>query len=315
MPLINISRLSHVAIRVTDIDKAKKFYVDLLGFIETEKDGDNLYLRGRHEVQHHSLLLKKASSPGLSYIGFRVTESKELDKAKEVLSNMGIYTMKFKEKGVEDAILFETPNGIPIVLYFDMEYVDDVRMKFYMHKGAKPVRLAHVNYMVKDIEAEYKFLNEVFGIYETEAFLDENGKRSVIWTTRSGASHEVAIARSSRNVPGFHHETYYVHEVSDIIRVADILSSEGMWDNIERGPGRHGATEGYYIYVRDFDKNRVEFYAQDYVVLDPDKWKPIIWTPEQLKYRSDFWARPIPESWLREWQPVEDPKTGQIKSW
>ncbi|MBP1357608.1 MAG: VOC family protein, partial [Sulfolobus sp.] len=236
-------------------------------------------------------------------------------KAKEMLKSKGIDIYNIKERGVDDAVLLETPNGIPFILYYDMEYVDDVRMKFYMHRGARPVRLAHVNYMVKDLIEEYEFLNEVFGFYETEEFRDERGERSVIWLTKSGTSHEIAIARSERNVPGFHHETYYVHDVVDIIRVADILASAGLWDNIERGPGRHGATEGYYIYVRDFDKNRIEFFSQDYVILDPDKWKPVVWSYEQMRYRSDFWGRPIPESWLREWQPVEDHKTGKIKGW
>ena len=313
--MLNILRVSHASIRVTDLEKARYFYSDLLGFVETEKDGDYLYLRGIEEGQHHSLILKKASSPGLSYIGFRVSKGEELDKAKQELEGLGLKVVKYKEKGVEDGLLFETPQGIPIFLYYDMEYVGDLRMAFYKHRGVSPVRLAHVNYVVKDLEKEVNFLREVFGYYETEYFLDQNGNKTVVWLTRRGDSHEIAIAKSSKNVPGFHHETYYVHDVKDIIRAADIMASAELWDSIERGPGRHGATEGYYIYLRDFDKNRVEFFTNDYVVLDPDKWKPISWKYEQLRYRSDFWGRPIPQSWLTEWVPVEDISTGQLKAW
>ncbi|MDT7861838.1 MAG: 3,4-dihydroxyphenylacetate 2,3-dioxygenase [Saccharolobus sp.] len=311
--MINVLRLSHVCIRVTDLDKAKYFYVDLLGLVETERDGDYIYLRGIEEGQHHSLILKKANSPGLSYIGFRVANEKELDKAEEELKQLGLKIVKFREKAVNEGLLFETPQGIPIFLYYDMEYVGDLRLAFDKHRGVSPVRLAHVNYIVNDLEKETEFLKNYFGYYVTETYLDKNGNKSVIWLTKRGDSHEIAIAKSNRNYPGYHHQTYYVHDVKDIIRAADIMASVGLWDSIERGPGRHGATEGYYIYLRDFDKNRIEFFTNDYVVLDPDKWKPIIWTYEQFRYRSDFWGRPIPQSWLEEWVPVEDISTGKLK--
>lgn len=313
--MIDVLRLSHVMVRVTDLEKAKYLYVDLLGFVETEKDGDYLYLRGIGEGQHHSLILKKADSPGLSYIGFRVKRAEELDKARNVFDERGVKYRRFKEKGVEDAILFESPEGMPFLLYYNMEYVGDMRLKYYLHRGVSPVRLAHVNYMVKDTETEVKFLKEFMGYYETEWYLGKEGTRDVIWLTRRGDSHEVAIAKSSKNVPGYHHETFYVHELRDVIRAADILASAGLWDSIERGPGRHGATEGYHIYLRDLDRNRFEFFTEDYVVLDPDKWKPLVWTSEQARYRSDFWGRSIPQSWLTEWMPVEDIFTGKLKGW
>ncbi|MEM0091726.1 MAG: 3,4-dihydroxyphenylacetate 2,3-dioxygenase [Saccharolobus sp.] len=313
--MINILRLSHVVIRVTDLDKARYFYSDLLGLIETEKDGDYVYLRGIEEGQHHSLVLKKASSAGLSYIGFRVAKSEELDKAKEELKSLGLKVMKYKEKGVDDGLLFETPGGIPMFLYYDMEYVGDSRLDFYKHKGVNPIRLAHVNFVVKDLEKEIEFLKKYMGYYETEIFLDSDKVKTVSWLTKRGDSHEIAISKSSKNSPGFHHETYYVHDVKDIIRGCDILASAKLWDSIERGPGRHGVTEGYYVYFRDFDKNRIEFFSSDYIVLDPDKWKTIVWTYDQFRYRSDFWGRPIPQSWLTEWVPVEDISTGNLKGW
>ncbi len=306
---MNILRLSHVCLRATSLEKARYFYSDLLGLVETEQKGDMLYLRGTEEGQHHSLVIKQTDSPGLAYIAFRV---KDIDRAKEELEQMNIKVIKFKEEGVDDAILFSDPQGIPIMFYNDMEYVGDVRLDFYKHRGASPVRLAHVNFMVKDIEGEFEFFRKL-GFVETEEFLDKEGKRMVIWMTKNGQSHDIAIGRASTNVPGFHHLTYYVHDVKDIIRTADILASAKLWDSIERGPGRHGATEGYYIYVRDFDKNRIEFFTADYLVLDPDKWKVKVWSYEESRYRADFWGRPVPESWLKEWVPVEDPFTGKLR--
>ncbi|MEM3347393.1 MAG: 3,4-dihydroxyphenylacetate 2,3-dioxygenase [Metallosphaera sp.] len=302
---LNVLRLSHLCVRVTNLEAAEEFYVNVLGFSLTEKDGDHLYLKGIEEGQHHSLVLKKASSPGLCYVGFRVRNVEDVKLLDRV--------QKFNEKGVNEAYLTQSPNGIPLLFYEEMEYVGDVRLKFNLHKGSSPVRLAHVNFMVKNLEKEERFFKEQ-GFVETERFLNKDGKKTVTWLTKRGNSHEVALAESEKNVPGFHHETYYVHDLRDVVRVADLLSSLGYWDSIERGPGRHGASEGYYIYIRDLDKNRLEFFNSDYEVLDLDKWRPVVWTQEQYRFRSDFWGRPIPESWHNEWMPVED-LNGEMVRW
>ncbi|MEM0373988.1 MAG: 3,4-dihydroxyphenylacetate 2,3-dioxygenase [Sulfolobaceae archaeon] len=313
--MIDVLRLSHVCIRVTDLERARFFYVELLGLVETEKDGEKLYLRGIEEGQHHSLVLKRADRTGLCYIGFRVKREEELDNVINTAQELGLKFKKFREKAVSEAILVESPSGIPMLFYYDMEYVGDLRMKFYVHRGVSPIRLAHVNYVVEDLEKESNFLKNVLGYYETERFLDKDGNPMVLWFTRRGDSHEVAVSQHKNKSPGYHHQSYYVHDVKDIIKAADILASAELWDSIERGPGRHGVTQGYYIYLRDLDKNRIEFFTSDYVILDLDKWKPIVWSYEQARYRSDFWGRPIPESWLNEWVSVEDIETGELKRW
>jgi len=98
-------------------------------------------------------------------------------------------------------------------------------MAFYKHKGVSPVRLAHVNYVVKDLEKEVSSLKEILGYYETEYFLDQNGNKAVVWLTRRSDSHEIAVAKADKNVPGFHHETYYVHDVKDVVKATDIMAS------------------------------------------------------------------------------------------
>lgn len=75
-----------------------------------------------------------------------------LDKVRE-LGN----STRFKEKGVEDSILLESPGGVPLLFYKDMEYVGDLRLKFYLHRGVSPVKLAHVNYVVGNLEREERF--------------------------------------------------------------------------------------------------------------------------------------------------------------
>ena len=46
--------------------------------------------------------------------------------------------------------------------------------------------------------------------------------------------------------------------------------------NIERGPGRHGISNAFFLYVRDHDGHRTEIYCSDYQTVDPDL-EPIRW--------------------------------------
>jgi catechol 2,3-dioxygenase-like lactoylglutathione lyase family enzyme len=65
----NIIRAAHGEYRVTDLDRSRTFYVDVLGFVETERTADALYLRGLEERDHHSLVLRRAASQGAGHAG------------------------------------------------------------------------------------------------------------------------------------------------------------------------------------------------------------------------------------------------------
>jgi len=308
MPVYDIHRLSHVAVNVSNIEKARAFYVDILGFVEVEKSGGMLYLKGVEEGQHHSLVLREANQPGLSYVGFRVRSPDDLDKAKEYYESSRCKMFKFRERGIGDALMIIDKFGIPMVLHYDIEYVGDLGLKFHMYRGAPPIRLHHVNLglKLKDLDEGIRYYVEDLGFILTEYFLGPEGSKQIAWlsTRYTHSSHEVAIAKAEH--AAFHHFAYYVYEPRDLAKIADLLAALGMWDSIERGPGRHGATRGFYLYLRDPDGNRVELYQGDYLILDPDKWKPIEWKYEQARYRSDFWGRPAPERW-RETKQVVPP--------
>jgi len=77
---VTILRLGHVEFRVSDLGRARAFYVDLLGFVETAHDPERIYLRGLEEREHHSLTLRRAGAPGVSHFAFRVAAEEDLDR-------------------------------------------------------------------------------------------------------------------------------------------------------------------------------------------------------------------------------------------
>jgi catechol 2,3-dioxygenase len=91
---------------------------------------------------------------------------------------------------------------------------------------------------------------------------------------------------------------------------ADILAAGGRVGSIERGPGRHGISNAFFLYLRDPDGNRLELYTGDYLSADPD-WEPIKWKLNDPQ-RQTFWGAPAPASWFDEAMSVRSAKTGRF---
>jgi len=68
--------------------------------------------------------------------------------------------------------------------------------------------------------------------------------------------------------------------------------------HIERGPGRHGVSNAFYLYLRDPDGHRVEIYTSDYYTGDPDH-ETYRWNVHDDR-RRDFWGSAVIESWYKE---------------
>src|ERR1700677_4590693 len=57
-PVPDIVRSAYATLIVTSLPEARRFWVDLLGFVVTDADADALYLRGYDELTHHNLILR-----------------------------------------------------------------------------------------------------------------------------------------------------------------------------------------------------------------------------------------------------------------
>ena len=76
--------------------------------------------------------------------------------------------------------------------------------------------------------------------------------------------------------PRLHHVAFWVPTPLNIIDLLDLMATTGYVANIERGPGRHGISNAFFLYIRDPDGHRIEIYCSDYQTVDPDL-EPINW--------------------------------------
>jgi len=86
-----------------------------------------------------------------------------------------------------------------------------------------------------------------------------NGRIAAAWLHRKGNVHDFAITNG--NGPRLHHFAYWVPTAMNILHLCDVMASSGFLKNIERGPGRHGISNAFFLYIRDPDDHRLELYT------------------------------------------------------
>lgn len=300
IPAFDIVRLSHVRLAVRDLAASEAFYVGALGMIVTEREGNTLYLRALEERNHHSLVLVESSHAAVLGVGFKVASDGDLDRLKVRLDAVGLPTQERALPHHRRTLLTSDPHGVPLEFYVEMTSVERRLQRYADYRGCQPQRLDHVNLFTRSVQASHDFWVGELGFRTTEYTETDDGRDPpelwAIWMHRKGNVHDVAFTNGKG--PRLHHVAYWVPTAQQIIHLCDVLSTTGYLDTMERGPGRHGISNAFFLYLRDPDGHRVEIYTSDYLTVDPD-FEPIRWGLRDPQ-RQTLWGAPAPASWFEE---------------
>ena len=295
-PPFNIVRLSHIVLTVTDLAAARAFYLDTLGLQVTDETDDAIYMRAMEERGHHCLVLQRGDHPLAQSLSFKVFSEGDLDKARDYFESQGLESGWVERPYQGRTLRAVDPLGMPIEFYFRMDKLKPIHQQYKLYRGVKPLRIDHFNCYSDDVETSVAFYNSLgFRITEyTEA--EDSGQLWAVWMHRKGGIHDIAF--TSGYGPRLHHVAFWVPTPLNIIDLLDLMSTTGYLSNIERGPGRHGISNAFFLYIRDPDGHRIEIYCSDYMTVDPDL-EPIKWNLRDPQ-RQTLWGSPAPRSWFEE---------------
>src|SRR5579864_7609940 len=93
-PAPDIVRSAYATLVVTDLAEARRFWVDLLGFVVTHESACELYLRGYDELTHHNLVLRSGPVAALGALAFRVRHEGDLARAEAFYAALGCPTTR-----------------------------------------------------------------------------------------------------------------------------------------------------------------------------------------------------------------------------
>src|SRR5919199_1013418 len=119
-----VAHLGHAEIRVTDLERSRWFFTEILGLYVTEENDERVYLRAWQDWDHHTLVLKKSDHAGVEHFGWRVEKPEDLGTYEKRLKEIGIdyrWIEDGEESGQGDGLRFLTPGGFPYELYWERE--------------------------------------------------------------------------------------------------------------------------------------------------------------------------------------------------
>jgi 3,4-dihydroxyphenylacetate 2,3-dioxygenase len=303
-PPPDVVRAASMELVVTDLAASRAFYVDVLGLVVTEEDAQTVSLRTFEEFIHHNLVLRQGPVAAASAFSYRVRTPADLDRAVAFYGELGCRVERRTggfAPGFGDSVRVEDPLGFPVELFHEVQHVERLAWRYDLHRPGALVRIDHFNQVTPDVPRAVAHLEDL-GFRVTEDIEDEAGTVYAAWMRRKPTVHDTAL--TGGDGPRLHHVAFATHEKHDIIAICDRLGALRMSDRIERGPGRHGVSNAFYLYLRDPDGHRVEIYTQDYWTGDPDN--PLVTWDVHDNQRRDWWGNPVVPSWYTEASPVLD---------
>ncbi|ASM71107.1 MULTISPECIES: 3,4-dihydroxyphenylacetate 2,3-dioxygenase [Roseobacteraceae] len=293
-PPFNILRLSHVEYTVTDLVRSRAFWVDTLGLQVSHEEDGLLMLRAMEERGHHCIILRQSDAAHVHRLGFKLFDEQGLDKAAVWFKDQGLPTTWIERPFMGRVLQTQDPWGVPLEFYAKMDRLPNIAQKYALYRGVKPLRIDHFNLFSSDVDGAVAFYNQM-GFRTTEYTEDaETQKVWAAWMHRKGGVHDIAFTNGFG--PRLHHTAFWVPTPLNIIDLLDLMSTTGWRDNIERGPGRHGISNAFFLYILDPDGHRIEIYCSDYQTIDPDH-EPIHWDLKDPS-RQTLWGAPAPRSWF-----------------
>jgi 3,4-dihydroxyphenylacetate 2,3-dioxygenase len=303
-PPPDILRCAYMEIVVTDLSASRAFYVDILGLVVTEEDDSVIYLRSMEEFIHHNLVLRRGPVAAVAAFAFRVRTAEDLDRAVAFYRELGCRVERREggfTKGIGDSVRVTDPLGFPYEFFYAAEHVERLAWRYDLYTPGALVRLDHFNQVTPDVPRATRFMQDL-GFKVTEDIEDDEGTIYAAWVARKPTVHDTAL--TGGDGPRMHHVAFSTHEKHNILAICDKLGALRQSDSIERGPGRHGVSNAFYLYLRDPDGHRVEIYTQDYYTGDPDN--PVITWDVHDNQRRDWWGNPVVPSWYTDASLVLD---------
>jgi len=262
-----------------------------------------VYLKAWDEFDHHSVILRKADTPGMDFVGFKVANDAALSDLGQRVRRFGLAVEEVpagEMPATGRRLRFTCPTGHMLELFADKQQLGNglgtvnPEVKPETVKGMKPTRFDHCLLYGDDIDANLALFTEVLGFHLTERVIAGDGKTIIgTFLSCSNKPHDIAFIRSPEK-GRFHHASFCLESWNDIGNAADIITRHKV--PLDIGPTRHGITRGYTIYFFDPSGNRNEVFSGGYQYY-PDN--PVLeWTEAELGRAIFYYDRKLNEQFL-----------------
>ena len=287
----DIVRVAYVDLVVTDLDRRKAFWVDLLGFHVTAPSLTPC-TSGYEEFVHHSVVLRAAASWRAASASNVLPQ--DLDLAERLASGLrhaACSALGYLWPGPGGA--GRRPARLQIELVHEMDKVERLVQRYDLRRGVGINRIDHVNIAVPDVPLAFEHYTSLgFGLSETIEDLSD-GTLFAAWMFRKQTVHDISLHAGAG--PMLHHVAFAVPES----RHPRPLRPDGS----ARHGGQHGARPGRHGVERLLPvraRRRRPPHGGVHVRLLHRGPRPRAAAMGRARgARRDFWANPIVPTWYQ----------------
>ncbi len=282
--MIQLRRVGHIGLTVHDVDRAARYYQDVLGLQPVGKANGGMLLRIDHE--HHAVALYPGQTPGVHHLGLEV---QDVGAAADHLRANGValVPMEADEPGQGRAVRCVDPDGTVVELYAGMERIADPPLA---HEN-RARKFGHITLNVRDLKATERFYCGLLGFRVSDRMADK-----AMWIRCSPDHHGLALIEAPH--AKLHHFAMEVFDWGSLRQTCDFLLSRHV--PIYYGPGRHGPGYNLFIYFASADGNMVEYFCDMLQIWHDEKgrptYEPQVWKAEGRTINQ--WGMMPPEGFL-----------------
>lgn len=302
MALTGVLRPAYFQMRVFDMQASIEFYTKRIGFFQVAEGSDGrVYLKSQDEFDHHSLILRRADTPGIDFMGFKVKHDAELDMFEKKISEWGYpvdHIPAGEQPGLGRRIGWTIESGHRIELVADSQMSDphptihNPNVWVREPHGMKARRLDHALLFGPNIDRNVEFFTKVLG-FECAERVDTPDGTLAVWLSCGMKAHDVAFV----NIPEpnkLHHLAFELENWQAVGDAADIMTHYDI--SVDLGPTRHGITRGQTIYFFDPSGNRCEVFAGGYTYYPDHPTR--MWDADNLGKGIFYYERQLNEAFL-----------------
>ena len=308
-PMFEVAQLAHVELFTPKPDDTLWFFKELLGLEESGREGQSVYLRAYEDFYHHTLKITESPQAGMGHVAWRTTSPQALERRARSIEATGLGKgWSDGDQGHGRAYQFTDPDGHNMEILWDVEYYKappEKQTELLNRPQKRPLRgipvrrIDHVNLLASSVTPNRDFMMEQLGFRLRENVVLNNNAEIAAWLSVSSSVHEIAYLGDQTGAKGrLHHICYWYGYPQHLSDLADVIVESGERCKIEAGPGKHGISQAYFMYVFEPGGNRVELFGDaGYLIFDPD-WKPVTWREQNLEKGIIWFGSPLPTEYF-----------------
>ncbi|PAL24239.1 VOC family protein [Sphingopyxis sp. GW247-27LB] len=249
---IRYKRLGYVWLNVTDLDRSRRFYTEIVGLALVGEDDGHVFLRCSD--RHHDIILSQHREAGLKEIGWQMENARALEALRERFGADGIRTVSLSPSECET---MRTDDG-----FWMTEGHTGARMRFYCHMEAaggsfrpshtRIARLGHVVLASPDMAATEKFFSDTMNFRVSDRI---EGAVVHMRCFPNPLHHSFGIGAATH--AQLHHVNFMVTDADDIGEADARMKQHDV--PIVYGPGVHPQSGSMFFYYLDPDGLTLEY--------------------------------------------------------